>query len=91
MYRWLGDQVRDMSDFGLDQIHHRYFYHLRCDSDPPITWRHTEPDPSDATPEPIVFEFYWAQLPHEVPQLIADHGLLLPQLLEAIAIRSETS
>ena len=26
---FLGEDERDMSDFGKDEIHHRYFYHLR--------------------------------------------------------------
>lgn len=36
----LGEVQRDMSDFGMDQMHHRYFYHLTCDEAPPETWRH---------------------------------------------------
>jgi hypothetical protein len=74
-----------MSDFGLDEVHHRYFYHLRCAGDPPETWRHGESDPSDGSAGPIVFEFFWACLPHDVPELIADHGRMLPQLIETLA------
>ncbi|HET7091570.1 MAG TPA: NUDIX domain-containing protein, partial [Anaerolineae bacterium] len=59
---FLGDTRRDMSDFGLDEIHHRYFYHLHCESDPPDTWQHYETDPSDDSAEPILFEFFWARL-----------------------------
>lgn len=28
--RFLGEEIRDMSDYGKQEIHHRYFYHLRC-------------------------------------------------------------
>jgi len=32
----------------------------------------------------IVFEFFWVQLPHGVPDLIADHGQMLPQLVKSL-------
>ena len=32
---FLGEQERDMSDFGRDGVHHRRFYHLRCHGYPP--------------------------------------------------------
>src|SRR5690348_12374526 len=38
--RLLGEQLRRMADFGRDEVHHRYFYHLCCPGAPPITWRH---------------------------------------------------
>jgi len=85
LVRFLGDQVRDMRDWGRDEIHHRHFYHLRCTGDPPATWRHWESDPSDGSPGPIPFDFFWARLPDGVPELISDHGKLLPQLLATLA------
>lgn len=39
---FLGEQERDMSDFGRNEIHHRRFYHLHCHREPPLTWRHEE-------------------------------------------------
>ena len=85
LIRLLGEQIREMSDFGRDEVHHRRFYHLRCGGEPPATWRHEERDPSDGSTEPIVFEFFWARLPHEVPELVEDHDKLLPQLLASLA------
>lgn len=83
---FLGEHERDMSDFGRDEIHHRYFYHLRCEGNPPATWRHEERDsPDDPKEVPIIFEFYWAPLPHDVPPLIADHGQMIPQLLKRLS------
>jgi len=83
---FLGEQERDMSDFGRDEIHHRYFYHLRCIGNPPATWRHEERDSSDEPKQlPIIFEFFWAVLPEGVPSLIADHGKMLPQLLQRLS------
>ena len=84
---FLGEQERDMSDLGRDEIHHRYFYHLRCGETPPSTWQHEERNPSDG-PEvmPIMFEFFWAPLPDDVPPLIADHDGMLPHLLDVLQI-----
>jgi ADP-ribose pyrophosphatase YjhB (NUDIX family) len=84
LVRFLGEQVLDRQDRGLDELHHRYFYHLRCTGDPPATWRHWETDPSDGSPAPIPFDFFWARLPDGVPELIAGHGKLLPQLLATL-------
>lgn len=78
----LGDQIRDMADAGKDQIHHRHFYHLLCGGDPPEEWQHDETSPSDGGSSPIRFEFFWAELPDQVPELIADHGIMLPRLEE---------
>lgn len=80
---FLGEQERDMADFGREEIHHRYFYHLRYQGEPRAVWRHAERFPSDSH-ELHIFEFFWATLPDQVPNLIADHGLLLPQLIERL-------
>jgi 8-oxo-dGTP diphosphatase len=79
---FLGEQVRDMSDCGLTEVHHRFFYHIECRSEPPAVWRHAEEDPSDGSPAPIVFELYWVNLPDGVPPLTTDHGFMLPQLIQ---------
>lgn len=84
---YLGEQVLDMSACGIDQVHHRHFFHLLYGGDPPERWQHTETDPSDGSPVPIWFEFFWAALPGQIPPLICDHGKMLPALLEKL--RSE--
>ena len=86
---YLGDQIRNMADVGKDEIHHRHFYHLICGGDPPEEWLHDETDPSDGSPSPIQFEFFWAELPDQVPELIADHGIMLPQLEERMRSEDE--
>jgi 8-oxo-dGTP diphosphatase len=85
LVRALGIRMRDMSDFGRDEVHERHFFHLRCAGDPPATWRHHERQPSDESPGPIAFEFFWVYLPDELPELIADQGALLPELIELLA------
>jgi 8-oxo-dGTP pyrophosphatase MutT (NUDIX family) len=87
--RFLGEQERDMSDCGRDEIHQRYFYHLHCNGVPPSTWYHEECDPSDGSEgAPIIFEFFWVVLPYGVPSLIADHGTRLPQLCDVLQLET---
>jgi ADP-ribose pyrophosphatase YjhB (NUDIX family) len=79
---FLGEQMRNMQDVGKDEIHHRHFYHLVCSGEPPDQWQHDETDPSDGSAESIRFEFFWAALPDQIPELICDHGIMLPALEE---------
>ncbi|HTK08025.1 MAG TPA: NUDIX domain-containing protein [Ktedonobacteraceae bacterium] len=85
---FLGEQERDMSDFGRDEIHHRSFYHLRYHGQPLTTWLHEERFAvDDPEQKPVLFEFFWAPLPHAVPPLIADHGIMLHRLLEVLSLK----
>ena len=79
---FLGRDERDMSDCGVAEIQHRWFFHLRCDGDPPETWRHAET--SGGTP--IGFEFFWAALPNGVPQLVANYDDYVPRLLASMSV-----
>lgn len=83
LVRFLGERRRDLFDFGKAEIHNRFFFHLRCGSEPPTTWRHDERDPSDGA-GPITFELFWARLPDGVPSLIAGHDALLPDLITSL-------
>ncbi len=91
LLRFLGEETRDRADVGKDELHHRRFYHLACPGDPPDSWRHYEEDPSDGSAGPIPFDFSWARLPDEVPELVAGHGALLPQLLASMEEEGEQS
>ena len=76
---FLGEQIRDMSKFVPGEINHRYFYHLSCPGNPSESWQHEERNPSTGPePMPIIYEFFWATLPHGVPPLIADHDWVIP-------------
>lgn len=66
----------------INEIHQRYFYHLRCTTAPPATWRHYEFTPSDGSPAPIALDFYWVALDDSMPELIAEMGKMLPVLRE---------
>lgn len=83
----LGEQVRDVTPFGKDELHHRYFFHLRCTEAAPQTWRHWEEFPSDGSAR-VAFDFFWAQLPNDVPPLIAGHDAYLPTLLAHMGLVS---
>jgi 8-oxo-dGTP pyrophosphatase MutT (NUDIX family) len=78
--RFLGEVERDLADYGMAEIHHRFFFHLRCTGNPPERWRHAELTPSDGSSGPIPFDFYWVSLNGELPELIADMGQLLDRL-----------
>lgn len=77
---YLGEQIRDMNDVGKDEIHHRHFFHLACNGNPPNQWQHDETNGSGSGAAPIHFELFWAALPGQIPELICDHGIMLPIL-----------
>jgi 8-oxo-dGTP diphosphatase len=81
----LGEQVRDMADFGRDEIHHRYFFHLICYVSPSERWQHWEEHPSEGLATRHLFELFWVRLPDGVPELVGDHGRFLPQLVERLS------
>ncbi len=80
---YLGELERDMSDFGLEEIHHRYYFHVWCDEDAPESWEHGEftPDNASTRTQTIVFDFHWVDLLDDMPHLIADHSAYLPALV----------
>ena len=84
--RSLGEVKFDRANYdGIGETHHRFFFHVVCDGEPPERWRHYDPDPSDGS-EPPLFEFWWVRMPHDVPPLIAGHGDMLPALFKALAL-----
>jgi 8-oxo-dGTP diphosphatase len=83
---FLGEDMRDMAEWGLDQVHHRHFFHLTCGDEPPEAWQHNEETPSDGSPGPIVLEFHWAPLPAGAPELSGGQGEMLPRLMEAMRL-----
>ncbi len=81
LVRCLGEDVRDWSDVGILVVHTRKFFHLRCTQTSPETWRHTEMDASDGSGEHL-FEFFWANLPDGVPELLTGHDIFINELLQ---------
>ncbi|MBI1279505.1 MAG: NUDIX domain-containing protein [Anaerolineaceae bacterium] len=85
---FLGDDRRDRSIYGMDEIHHRHFYHVYCDEFPQETWRHYEYTASDrpAGHEPIPFDFYWVNLPDGASQLSYNQDAFIPQLIAQLGL-----
>jgi 8-oxo-dGTP pyrophosphatase MutT (NUDIX family) len=88
--RFLGEQdflavSSDTIRFGDGQttIHHRFFFHLVFEGEPRETWRHYELH--DGLAPPTAFDMSWAQLPDGVPDLIAEHGRYVPELVASMA------
>lgn len=77
---FLGERDLDQRPYGKNEIHHRYFFHLRCPKDTPEQWRHEETDPHGGSTEEIILALYWVNFPGEVPELVAEQGALLDQL-----------
>lgn len=80
---FLGEQV--WVHYSLTEIHRRHFFYLICEGAPPDTWQHWERTPSDDSGEHL-YEFFWVPLPDGVPELIAGHDALLPELYKAMAL-----
>lgn len=78
---FLGEYVRDMRDYGKDEFHHRYVFHLIAPLDSSDKWEHREYDPSDGSRLFYHFSFYWVELPDNIPGFIGGHGRLIPELL----------
>jgi ADP-ribose pyrophosphatase YjhB (NUDIX family) len=72
----------------LAEIWRRRVYHLTCEAEPPTRWRHQEMHPSDGSPGPITFEFFWVKLPDEVPALAPGHEAMVPKLLELLSLEA---
>ncbi len=88
---FLGEHEIDLARFGLEGIQRRYVYHLEPTTEPPDTWLHYEHSPSDGSPGPIEFEFFWVSFPDGVPQLAGDQGAFLGRLAARIADPGESA
>lgn len=88
MVSFLGEQVRDLADYGLNEIYHRYFYHLECLTEPPETWEHLETLASDGS-GPHRFSFFWVPLTGEIPALVGERDFMLPELLRRLGFAPE--
>ena len=87
--RMVGEQVRLMTSENMSQIHHRYFFLLKCAGTPPETWTHTETDPSEGRPGSIYFEFFWAPLPNGVPELSGGQDYCLNKAIDYLIATGE--
>ncbi|MGH2547860.1 MAG: NUDIX hydrolase [Thermomicrobiales bacterium] len=77
---FLGERQIETRRNGKLELHHRYFFHLRCTHPAPEQWEHEETDPHGGSTGQIILALYWVKLPHEVPELADEQGALLDRL-----------
>lgn len=83
LVRKLGIVQRDLSDFGLEGVQERHYYQLAIEGIPEREWISYERTPSDGSPGPIEFRFFWADL-DQVPHLSGGLDEMLSQLYDRI-------
>lgn len=77
LVRYLGERTFDLQNVGRTGVEQRHFFHLVAEGELSETWRHAEMDPSDGSPAPIWFRFYWVSLRGQMPVLSGDQAALL--------------
>jgi ADP-ribose pyrophosphatase YjhB (NUDIX family) len=77
---YLGVRECDLAAFGRPEVQRQHFFHLVLCGETPARWRHYEEHPSDGSTEPIEFEFFWVNLPDEVPGLAGGQGEFLGRI-----------
>ena len=75
----LGVSEYDLARIGVDGIHERHYFHFHVDDYPGERWIAFEETPSDGSPGPIKFEFFWADL-QSVPPLLADMDEMISKI-----------
>jgi len=78
-----GDEYQDRSTTPCKMLR-RYFYHLTCPKDAPEIWQHQEDHPSDGSPGPIRFEYYWLTLDEADGELDPYFNAMLDKLLVSL-------
>ncbi len=78
--KYLGSDEYHVLSTHPEEIHLRHFYHMLCAQDTADTWQHYENYPSDGSPDPILFEFYWLPLTDAAGKLNPYYTAKLGQL-----------
>lgn len=66
----------------------RHFFHFLSPPLVPDTWKHHELHPSDGSPAPILFEFYWLPLAEAAGELAPYYAVKLQQLHDSLGEES---
>jgi len=77
---YLGACQFDLATVGGSGFQMQHFFHLTLDGPTPARWRHFEQHPSDGSPAPIEFTFFWVRFPDQVPVLSGGQGALVGYL-----------
>ena len=77
LVKYLGFKLIDLThkDLGIER---RHFYHLKYTGETPVTWIHTEKDPSSGPDPEIDYRFYW--VPILEVELSWDHDAMLDKI-----------
>jgi 8-oxo-dGTP pyrophosphatase MutT (NUDIX family) len=75
------DEYNDSSS-NLTGTTGRYFFHLTCPHEVPETWQHYEHHPSDGSPGPILFEFYWLPLAEAAEKMDNYFSVMLDRMAD---------
>jgi 8-oxo-dGTP pyrophosphatase MutT (NUDIX family) len=74
---YLGYADVDLTPYGLAEIHRRHYFHLELTGNPPARWLHSEMHPSNGKTTPVEYEFFWVEMPDQVPDLKAEQDALV--------------
>ena len=83
MMAHLGSRSIDLTE-DMGDVENRHFFHLEYLGKAPERWLHYEEQPSDGSPSPIEFLFYWVDLMNP-PELAYGHGDLLYKIQRFVA------
>ena len=80
---YLGSDEWVMLKNNDEEMHYfRYFYPLICEPPVPDSWLHDELYPSDGSPAPITFEFYWLPVAEAASSLHPCYAASLDRLFD---------
>jgi ADP-ribose pyrophosphatase YjhB (NUDIX family) len=77
LHEYLGYAVIDLTRYGLNETHRRHFFHVVAPGEAPVQWLYPEPHPEHGVSAPKVLEFYWVNLPNQVPELTTELDALV--------------
>lgn len=84
--RFLIQDVRDMTAWGVSELQHRWFYHLSLPGTPPDHWMHGEFAPDGTLLHP--FAFFWADV-RSLPRLAAGSDDHIDRLLASMSTSAQ--
>ena len=79
IHQALGTVWRDMRGLGVQEVHHRRYYQMRCPEQVQETWIANEETPSDGSEGPIALRFFWVSL-ESVPVLLGGMDEMLAKV-----------
>lgn len=82
--KYLGEEEYQVPGKEPEETIAHHFFHLSSPPHVPDTWQHKELHPSDGSPAPILFEFYWLPLAEAAGELAPYYTVKLQQLHDSL-------